>query len=252
MKQIIINNISTSYYITEDGKCYNTKTAKYLKGQVNKKNGYLTYMLTLPDGSKSRQYAHRLVALAYISNNDKYKTQVNHIDGNKENNYVDNLEWVTPQENQQHALQNELRKYNHVFCFNKDKELVAEYINIPSASQATGVSQSIIQQELHKEIKTLSGNFYWSTSNKIDKIKNYINTGKKKTVYQYDLKGKFINKYDSVGQACRSLGLSSHSHISECCRGKLKTYKGFIWRYAEDIVLTLDKSQGTDAATSKK
>nr|DAD87251.1 MAG TPA: NUMOD1 domain protein [Siphoviridae sp. ctuUw41] len=92
-----------------------------------------------------------------------------------------------------------MRKYNHVFCFNKDKELVAEYINIPSASQATGVSQSIIVQELHKEIKTLSGNFYWSTSNKIDKIKNYTNTGKKKTVYQYDLKGKFINKYDSVG-----------------------------------------------------
>jgi len=33
MKQIIIDNISTSYFITEDGKCYNSKTGKYLQGQ---------------------------------------------------------------------------------------------------------------------------------------------------------------------------------------------------------------------------
>ena len=52
MKQIIIDNISTQYYITEDGKCYNNRTGKYLKGQENYKNGYFSYNLTLPDGRK--------------------------------------------------------------------------------------------------------------------------------------------------------------------------------------------------------
>lgn len=241
MKQIIVNNISTSYYITEDGKCYNSHTGKYLKGQSNYKNKYISYNLTMPDGSKQRHYAHRLVARAFIPN-PLNKKEVNHKDGNVLNNCVDNLEWATPRENQQHAIEKELRSFKHVFCFNKDKELVAEYPSIAAASSSVHISQSIILQELNKEIKTLSGGFYWSREKKLGEIKNYPNTGKAKRVYQYDLNGKYINQYESTGQAARSLGLSNSSHIGECCRGKIKTYKGFIWRYAEDMILTLDES----------
>ena len=75
MKQIVVNNFSTSYYITEDGRCYNSNTKKYLKGQYNYKNGYLSYNITLNDGSQKRVYAHRLIAEAYIPNENKSKTQ---------------------------------------------------------------------------------------------------------------------------------------------------------------------------------
>lgn len=244
MKQIFVNNFSTSYYITEDGKCYNSNTKKYLKGQYNYKNGYLSYNITLNDGSKKRVYAHRLVAEAYIPNNNRSKTQVNHIDGDKKNNYVDNLEWVTPQENTVHSIENELKKQKHVYCFNKDKVLVAEYKNIKDAANAVNISISIIQQEVLKNIKTLSGNFYWSYDKTLGKTKNYSNLGKGKEVYQYDLNGKFINKYSSASQAARSLGVNNHSRISECCRGKIKTYKGFVWKYSEDIVLASLKEEG--------
>lgn len=67
-------------------------------------------------------------------------------------------------------------------------------------------------------------------------VKNYPNIGKAKEVFQYDLNGRFINCYSSTGGAARSLGVNNGSHIGECCRGKLKQYKGFIWRYSEDIV----------------
>lgn len=240
MKQIIVNNISTWYYITEDGKCYNQKTGKFLKGQENIKNHYFSYNITLPDGSKKRLYAHRLVAQAFIPNPNN-KTEVNHIDGNVLNNYVDNLEWVTPIENQQHALQKELRKFDHVFCFDKNKQLVAEYLNIPEAAKAVGISQSIIGQELNKDIKTLSGGFYWSREKELKQIKNYQNLGKAKPVNQYDLNGKFITSYPSTGIAAKAIHGNS-SHIGECCRGKIKSYKGFIWKYIEDIVSPINES----------
>ena len=243
MKQIIIDNICTSYYITEDGKCFNSKTGKYLLGQVNCRHGYFSYLLTLPDGTKKRCSAHRLVANAYIPNNDKRKNQINHIDGNKLNNHFTNLEWVTALENQQHALNNELRKYNHIYCFNKNKKLVAEYINVTEAAKAVKINKSIIMQEINKDIKTLSGGFYWSKEKTLGEVKNYPNLGKAKEVYQYDFNNKFIMAYESTGAAARALGIKSGSHIGECCRGKIKTYRGFIWRYSEDIVLTSNENQ---------
>ena len=103
MKQIIVDNISTNYYITEDGRCYNSKTGKYLKGQTNHKNGYVSFNITLPDGKKKRLYSHRLVALNYIENPHN-KKEVNHKNGDKQNNCVDNLEWVTSKENKAHAI----------------------------------------------------------------------------------------------------------------------------------------------------
>ena len=69
MKQIIVDNQKTQYYITEDGKCYNINRNSYLKGQISN-SGYLNYNLTLPSGEKKRFYAHRLVAQAYILNYD--------------------------------------------------------------------------------------------------------------------------------------------------------------------------------------
>lgn len=241
MKQIIINNISTSYFITEDGKCYNSKTGKYLKGQENSRNGYFSYNLTLPDGSKKRCVAHRLVAVAYIPNPENLP-QVNHIDGNKLNNSSDNLEWVTAEQNQQHAVATELRKFAHVYCFTKDKQLVAEYKTVSEAAKAAQISASIIQQELQKEEKTLSGGFYWSREKELGKTRDYSNLGKAKAVNQYDLNGKYIMTYPSTGKAAKALNLSTSSHIGECCRGKIKSYKGFIWRYVEDIVSTSNES----------
>lgn len=62
-----------------------------LNNYVNKKNGYVYVYLTKNNKSKNIRL-HRLVAQAFIPNPNNYK-QINHIDGNKENNCVDNLEW---------------------------------------------------------------------------------------------------------------------------------------------------------------
>lgn len=85
-----------------------TKNRKnYLrKGKVQKKSvnsfGYETVGFTVD--SKTKIYrVHRLVALSFIENTEN-KPQINHIDGNKTNNNVNNLEWCTSSENQIHSV----------------------------------------------------------------------------------------------------------------------------------------------------
>lgn len=81
------------------------------KGRVRSKNkilsendngrGYLTVQMSIKN-HPFRRYIHRLVANAFVDNPHNYP-QINHKDGNKRNNNVDNLEWVTPEMNSRHA-----------------------------------------------------------------------------------------------------------------------------------------------------
>lgn len=89
------------YEITRDGKVINKITNHILSPQPNGK-GYLRVSI----GGKL-MFVHRLVAQKYIPNPEG-KEQVNHKDGNKLNNCVKNLEWMTNQENREHAVKNKL------------------------------------------------------------------------------------------------------------------------------------------------
>ena len=85
---------------------YSNGTIVPYKGKLKKqsidKYGYAYVGLYLNQNHKQGMI-HRLVANAFIDNIDN-KPQINHIDGNKLNNHVDNLEWVTAQENLTHAV----------------------------------------------------------------------------------------------------------------------------------------------------
>ena len=85
------------YEITRDGQVINKHTNHVLKPQPNAK-GYLRVSI-----SKKLVFVHRLVAEKYIPNPNNLP-QVNHKDGNKLNNNVENLEWVDNLENRAHAV----------------------------------------------------------------------------------------------------------------------------------------------------
>lgn len=85
------------YEITTTGQVINKKTGHILKGQPNAK-GYLRVSI-----SKKLMLIHRLVAEKYIPNPYNLP-QVNHKDGNRLNNSVENLEWVSNQQNREHAV----------------------------------------------------------------------------------------------------------------------------------------------------
>ena len=95
-----------------DGKVYHKKSKILKQNRCYKKDGsyYLAIELNF-NGISKRFFIHRLVAQAFIPNPEN-KPQVNHIDGNKANNCVDNLEWSTQSENEKHAFSKGWNKTN--------------------------------------------------------------------------------------------------------------------------------------------
>jgi hypothetical protein len=107
--------IKEPYYISDMGEIKNMITGRILKQQMNDR-GYQVVRVTI-DRKKYTFRPHREVAKAFIPNPDN-KPQVNHINGNKSDNRVANLEWCTNKENADHAIKNGL--WNNVFKASRD------------------------------------------------------------------------------------------------------------------------------------
>lgn len=94
------------YLISNTGKVKNIITGKISKATPNKSHGYISVTLISNENKREINMVHRLVAetfLAYLNNNFY---EVNHIDCNKSNNTLENLEWTTRRENIKHAVKN--------------------------------------------------------------------------------------------------------------------------------------------------
>lgn len=118
------------------------KHGKQLK-KVKTKTGYPQVTIRRY-GKKTSVHIHRLVALTFVPNSEG-KPFVNHKDGNKTNNNVTNLEWVTPKENAKHASDNNLVSRSSLGLFGKDHPASKQVIQLkegkivkrwPSASDA--------------------------------------------------------------------------------------------------------------------
>ena len=126
------------------------------------RNGYPSVELS-KNGKSKKFTVHRLVATHFLSNEGK-APQVNHIDGNKENNNVNNLEWATASENIKHSIENGLRPKYHkglkVIQKNHEGVELNAYKSIRSASKITGINHSCIYKACKGTYKQ-AGGFLW-------------------------------------------------------------------------------------------
>lgn len=160
----------------------------------NGKEGYNVVNLKM-----KTHYVHRLVAEAFIPN-PYNKPQVNHIDGNKLNNNIDNLEWCTGSENIKHAYRNNLIQ-------NTSKKV--EWAKKMGEKYGGTNGKSIFKEKWFRE-----------------KYKNICS----KKIKQLDKNNTVIKEWISIKEASRELGLDA-SNISSCCQGKRKTVGGYKWEY---------------------
>lgn len=151
-----------------NGKGYFINNGKILKQAKNKKGYPIVY---LSKNAKQKTITvHRLVALAFIPNSFK-KPQVNHIDGNKENNYVENLEWCTNQENQEHAVKHGLNDHSLYQSGKKPKpvyqidiktnEVIAMYDSIAKATESIGFKSKSNIGACCRGLKKSVGGYKW-------------------------------------------------------------------------------------------
>ena len=177
-KQIIINNEKTYFYITDDGQLYNEKTDNWYKGQ--NKDGYISYDLAF-NGTRINMYAHRLVASYFIPNPNNLPI-VNHKDGNKQNNSVENLEWATYSENNFHAYRTGLKPQTNgidqrmQYKEDLENEIWKQYEDTTYYISNKGRIKNIKTNNLLKGKVTSRGYIEWclSTPDKMPKKKSYL------------------------------------------------------------------------------
>ena len=200
-------------------------------------NSYRTFQVRNDNGKKIIAI-HRLVAIEFIPNINNYRI-VNHKDGNKKNNTINNLEWCTNSQNTKHAYDNNLissKKKIYQLDFNND--IIEEWDSIEKASKDLKLQKSCICNVLKERNKT-SGGYYWCYKEKYNKQKEHTkyDTNKKKIKQINKETNNLIEIWNSISEAAVSITnkncsiKATKSNISKCARGLVVSCQGFKWEY---------------------
>lgn len=172
-----IENYEGLYQVSNLGKVKNVKTQKILKNYTSKQDrGYLK--VSLYSNSKAKNFKiHRLVAKAFIPNQYNYP-QVNHIDGNKQNNCVKNLEWCNNSHNMKEAYKLGLVKPTHSGCFkkgeHKKQEIPINQFDLNGNFVKTWPSFTKAEKFFRPNSKSISTNIYGVLTNRQKTAYGYI------------------------------------------------------------------------------
>ena len=147
------------YEVNTLGQVKATKSGKILSPQLGGNGYYKVGLRKQVGGIKTREILHRLVATAFIPNPHN-KPQVNHIDGNKLNNNVCNLEWVTASENSQHAFDTGLSKPHYKNIAKKfGKTSAYHYVELLNSSKDGLVYRTVVKVTIDGKLFSKSKQF---------------------------------------------------------------------------------------------
>ena len=169
-----IEDFKDKYEISNLGRIRNIRTNHILK-MTNQYGDYFSIIL-YDEIHKRSTRIHREVAKVFIPNPNNLP-EVNHKDGNKQNNCVDNLEWCSHEYNVQHAFKNGLNsmkilneinknkfheKYGNLYQLDKNKNIINAFETLDEAHNKTGVcKRNILQVINHQEGRKQAGGFIW-------------------------------------------------------------------------------------------
>ena len=237
-KKVYYENMETDYSVSDEGLVRNDKTNYILKNNIQQGYCHVTIYI---NKKQKRMRVHRLVAEAFIPNPDN-KPYVNHKDGIRSNNKIDNLEWTTPSENTQHAVDTGLflpTREKPVIQYNLNGEKLNEFKSTMEAGRLTNSIPEKIVLCCQLKRKT-HNNYQWRyKEDEVEKLQQVEECRTKaKQVAQLDKEtGEILNIYPSMTAAAKAVN-GTPSAIINVINGKkqTKTHKGFGWKLVDDIV----------------
>jgi hypothetical protein len=187
-----------NYMISKKGSIYNLRFKKYMKASPNAE-GY-KYIRLLNNKVKKYYYVHRLVADHFIKKIPG-KNLVNHIDSNRSNNCVDNLEWCTNSENMLHAA--------------KAKREKQKVLN----------NKITVENDKNSDVKDVKN------SDEENEVNN--NVCFKRAVQKLDDEYNVLEEFKSIKEATKKTGING-TNIMQVCKGR-RQYAGiFRWKYTNE------------------
>lgn len=238
-KKIFIDEKETNYSVSNLGNVRNDNTKKLLSQRTQQ--GYKHVTLSIDKKQKSCR-VHRLVAYAFIDNPDN-KPYVNHIDCNRSNNNVNNLEWVTPSENSRKAVEEGRYLINNshlraVTQYDLNGKKMRTFESATEAARQLKLQQSKIT-ECCKGNRKRTGDFQWRYADEeykqLSPIKKENRPGIKVARCDDDL--NILQIYNSYREAANDIN-GTYQAIAAICNGNTVNihHKGWRWKKVDDIV----------------
>lgn len=252
MKWLPIKNYEELYEISDTGevrsvnrilKVTNRKDTLFrgrlIKQSPNKSVLYMQVGLW-KENKKMNYYVHRLVAETFIPNPDNLP-EVNHIDGNRQNNHIENLEWVSRVGNVQHAINTGLKIYTNRLTEEEFLECIERVIN---GETYTDLLKSVpyklpfLSTKLKQVAKKYGLEDKLAEAVKLNqaKVKNQSSkliaqTQSKRIAMLDPITKAVLKEFNSLREAHLFIGKSSNGSISNAANGKQKTAGGYSWKY---------------------
>lgn len=197
-------------------------------------SGYMNCSPTKNDLGK-HELVHVIVAKLFIPNPDPSKYSiVNHKDGNKANNKVENLEWTDNSGNGKHAHENGMitksKRLNiAVDQYDLEGNFIKTFESMGAAGRELGIHHGVISKVCNGIFKQTHGYVFKHHNDDFVKTRAKM---KGRSVKAYDLEMNFIKKFKNPTEAAIELGVSS-SNIHLACKGTYKQTGGYRFKYTE-------------------
>lgn len=197
------------------------KKERYVAITKDQKKGYCRVMLS-KNNKHSRFLIHRLIAECFIPNPEN-KPCVDHINGDKSDNRLENLRWCTYKENNNFPIARD-----NFFKSRKKLSESEEWKKHLSDSLQITMKREDVREKIRNAIKNK-----WNG----DDYKNSQMYNKKniKPVCQFDSDMNLIAEFATIKDASRATGIDS-SCIVKCCKGENLTAGKYKWKYKNDII----------------
>lgn len=221
------------YSVSNTGEIFSYRSNSIIRQQDS--FGYKSVALYDKEGKCKRYRVHRVVAQTFLPNPNNLP-QVNHIDSNKNNNSVCNLEWCTSKQNTNHAIKENnyfyaahiSKKQKPVYSLDREGNILEKYNTVAEASRKLGVSRKMVYYLLGSGKRTKKGLLLYSER----EIKKLVVSKKdiRRKIMQKDNRGNVVARFNSVTEASRTNNIA-RSAVSNNLNGYTKLCGGFKYEY---------------------